>query len=116
MRRVLTALLGALVVMAVAGFPIYVRPQQDPLRADAVVVLGGSHSGARYQRGFSWPTPAGRTIWCCRIPTGPTRSSTGCAPPRSPDSGALLRPRSTLTPGEARQIREPPSTGTPSSS
>jgi hypothetical protein len=70
MRRVLTALLGALVVMAVAGFPIYVRPQQDPLRAaDAVVVLGGSHSGARYQRGFSWPTPAGRTIWCCRIPT-----------------------------------------------
>ena len=53
MRRVLAALLGALVVIAAAGFPVYVRPQQDPLRAaDAVVVLGGSHSGARYQRGL----------------------------------------------------------------
>jgi len=53
MRRVLAALLGLLVLIGVAEFPVYVRPQQDPPRAaDAVVVLGGSHSGARYRRGL----------------------------------------------------------------
>lgn len=40
---ILVALLTAVAATAAAGWPVYVRPQIDPLRrADAIVVLGGT--------------------------------------------------------------------------
>lgn len=40
-------------VVAVAGYPVLVRPQVDPVtHADAVVVLGGSNHDGRVQRGL----------------------------------------------------------------
>jgi uncharacterized SAM-binding protein YcdF (DUF218 family) len=43
----------AIVLVAVAGYPIYVRPQVDtPRPADAILVLGGTTSGQRYLRGL----------------------------------------------------------------
>ena len=42
MLRIVVSVLLCLAVFAVAGFPIYVTPQVDPLRrADAIFVLGG---------------------------------------------------------------------------
>lgn len=46
---------GSLLVLAVvaAGYPVFVRPQLDPVsHADAVVVLGGSNHDGRVQRGL----------------------------------------------------------------
>ncbi|NUS43133.1 MAG: YdcF family protein [Mycobacteriaceae bacterium] len=41
--RVLAAVVAAVGALAALGWPVYVRPQVDPLRhADAVVVLGGT--------------------------------------------------------------------------
>lgn len=52
-RRVIAWLGGIAVVAAVAGIPVYVRPQVDPLRrADAVLVLGGFEYD-RYPYGMS---------------------------------------------------------------
>ncbi len=56
MRRpaALAAVLVTLIALvAAAGYPVYVRPQIDTVRkADAIVVLGGSQSGARYRYGL----------------------------------------------------------------
>ena len=42
----LTAMLATAVVLAVAGYLMFTRPQGDPLtRADAIVVLGGEKDG-----------------------------------------------------------------------
>ena len=50
--RLAVLLAAVLVLLAAAGYPVYVRPQVDELRkADAIVVLGGSHSGDRYRMG-----------------------------------------------------------------
>ncbi|WP_280297711.1 YdcF family protein [Nocardia neocaledoniensis] len=49
MRRsllVLGALLLTALIVAVALWPVYVRPRTDePVRADAILVLGGAHDG-----------------------------------------------------------------------
>ena len=44
----------ALAALAVAaGYPVYVRPQIDTVRkADAILVLGGTSTGARYRYGL----------------------------------------------------------------
>jgi len=53
-RRIARIALGVLLVVAclgLAGFPVYVRPQIDPLsKADAIFVLGG-YGDDRYQLG-----------------------------------------------------------------
>lgn len=51
--RVVALIVVVVAVLAAAGYPVYVRPQVDELRtADAIVVLGGSHSGDRYRLGL----------------------------------------------------------------
>lgn len=48
-----SAVLLVIALVAVAGYPIYVRPQVDaPRPADAILVLGGTASGQRYLRGL----------------------------------------------------------------
>jgi uncharacterized SAM-binding protein YcdF (DUF218 family) len=53
MRRAAALVVGLVVLIALAGYPVFVRPQIDTVRkADAIVVLGGSQSGARYRYGL----------------------------------------------------------------
>ncbi|BBY51364.1 hypothetical protein MARA_48320 [Mycolicibacterium arabiense] len=50
--RLAASIFAVVAALIVAGFPVYVRPQVDPVRkADAILVLGGPSYG-RYARGF----------------------------------------------------------------
>jgi uncharacterized SAM-binding protein YcdF (DUF218 family) len=57
-RRATTSIsalvVAALVILVVAaGYPVYVRPQIDPLRkADAILIVGGADPLPRYRYGF----------------------------------------------------------------
>ena len=51
--RTLAGLLILVMVLAAAGYPVYVRPQIDqPRPADAILVLGGTASAQRYLTGL----------------------------------------------------------------
>jgi len=51
--RTLGALLVLVLGAAVLGYPVYVAPQVDqPRQADAILVLGGTASAARYLKGL----------------------------------------------------------------
>jgi uncharacterized SAM-binding protein YcdF (DUF218 family) len=51
--RTLAGLIVVVVALAVAGYPVYVRPQVDtPRPADAILVLGGTASAQRYLKGL----------------------------------------------------------------
>jgi uncharacterized SAM-binding protein YcdF (DUF218 family) len=49
----ISVLVLVVLVVAVAGYPVYVRPQVDPLRkADAILIVGGADPLPRYRYGF----------------------------------------------------------------
>lgn len=52
-RRVAGVVLVLVLAAAALGYPVYVRPQVDqPRQADAILVLGGTASAARYLTGL----------------------------------------------------------------
>lgn len=104
-RWVVTALL-TVVVAAVAGWPVFVRPQLDPLRpADAIVVLGGTP----YER-FDLGIELARQRWAPQVLIA---ASTGLDDPRMdrycrtgyPFRVVCFEPRPWTTRGEAQEIR-----------
>lgn len=53
MRRAAGLLAALALLVAGAGYPVYVRPQVDTVRhADAILVLGGDAAGPRYRYGL----------------------------------------------------------------
>lgn len=93
-------------VAAVAGWPVFVHPQLDPLRhADAIVVLGGTP----YER-FDIGLELARQRWAPELLIA---ASTGLDDPRMdrycgaehPFRVACFEPRPWTTRGEAQEIR-----------
>lgn len=103
MRWLVAAVLLA-VVLGIAGYPVYVRPQVDTLRkADAILVVGGADPVPRYRYAFE----LARQGWAPHlVVSDPDREMTAaCA---AQYSGFTVEcfvpdPRSTL--GEARELR-----------
>ncbi|NUP25846.1 MAG: YdcF family protein [Nocardia sp.] len=100
------AALVLLVLAAVAGWPVFVRPQVDPLRpADAIVVLGGTP----YER-FDVGLELARRHWAPELLIS---ASTGLDDPRMdrychspfPFRVTCFEPRPWTTRGEAQEIR-----------
>ncbi|WP_280501649.1 YdcF family protein [Nocardia farcinica] len=106
-RRLRLAAIAAVVAaLAVAGIPVYVHPQIDPLRpADAIVVLGGTP----YERFDLGLDLARRGL----APELVIAASTGIDDPRMdrycrgghPFRVACFEPRPWTTQGEAQEIR-----------
>ncbi len=108
-RRWLVAFVLLVSTVAVAGIPVYVRPQVDPLeRADAVFVIGGYDSASRYSFGVDlaedgWApnvvlsAPANErwmAQWCVYFKPHPPLASIRCVTPV---------PGTTM--GEGRELR-----------
>jgi uncharacterized SAM-binding protein YcdF (DUF218 family) len=105
--RRLAVSVGVLLIAAVVGLPVYVRPQVDPLRhADAILILGGEGDG-RYPFGVN----LGLQGWAPNVvasnPRLPEDSSlNGFCATRHP--GIDLRcfvPDPPTTNGEGRELR-----------
>ncbi|MGW6336485.1 YdcF family protein [Nocardia rhamnosiphila] len=104
--RVPLALLVLATLAAVAGWPVFVRPQVDPLRrADAIVVLGGTP----YER-FDVGLELARQQWAPEVLIA---ASTGLDDPRMdrycrtgyPFRVTCFEPHPWTTRGEAQEIR-----------
>ncbi len=95
-------------VLAALGYPVYVRPQVDGLRkADAIVVLGGSASGARYRLGIDLAR-AGRapTLVLSDPYAGKDRFVSGlCGTPQAGLHIECFAPQPRTTRGEGREVR-----------
>jgi uncharacterized SAM-binding protein YcdF (DUF218 family) len=106
-RRLLAPICLVLIAAVIAGLPVYVRPQVDPLRhADAILVLGGPAYG-RYPFGFE----LGVHGWA---PTVVVSNPNGSRDPwltqycATPHPGVDLRcfvPDPPTTKGEGRELR-----------
>ena len=91
-------------VIALAGYPVYVNPQVDPLRkADAILVVGGAEPGPRYRYAFD----LARQGWAPHlVVSDPDRQLTGACAAHHPGFTVhcfVPDPRTTL--GEARELR-----------
>ncbi len=91
-----------IIVAVVAGLPVYVRPQIDPLRhADAIFVLGGRDYD-RYPFGIG----LGEQGWAPIVVLSVDRWRTGlCATPHPDLNLRCFIPDPPTTKGEAREIR-----------
>lgn len=109
MRRGALAAAVLVIAVALAGIPVYVRPQQDPLRtADAVMVLGGSHTGARYRLGLELAHAGRAPELVLSNPYGGTDPFLDrlCATPQPRIRIRCFAPDPHSTLGEAREIRD----------
>jgi uncharacterized SAM-binding protein YcdF (DUF218 family) len=93
-----------MVVLALAGYPVYVRPQIDELRrADAILVVGGADPDPRYRYGFE----LARQGWAPHLViSDPDREQTAQCSDQYPGFTVecfVPDPRTTL--GEARELR-----------
>lgn len=104
--QVIASVLALTALAAVAGWPVFVRPQVDPLRpADAIVVLGGTP----YER-FDLGLELARARWAPELLIA---ASTGLDDPRMdrycrtryPFRVTCFEPRPWTTRGEAQEIR-----------
>jgi uncharacterized SAM-binding protein YcdF (DUF218 family) len=106
-RKVLVPTLVATALLAVAGIPVYVVPQVDPLRpADAILILGG-YSYERYPYGLELAlqglapqvvvsnTAGEEDIWLTDL----------CTHQRYRFTVSCFRPDPPTTTGEARELR-----------
>jgi uncharacterized SAM-binding protein YcdF (DUF218 family) len=92
------------VVLAIAGYPVYVAPQIDPLRkADAIFVVGGADPGPRYRYGFELAHQG----WAPQLViSDPDRAlGTQCAAHYSGFTVECFVPDPRTTLGEARELR-----------
>jgi uncharacterized SAM-binding protein YcdF (DUF218 family) len=106
-RRLAASICALLIASAIAGLPVYVRPQIDrPRHADAILILGGPHY-ARYQFGFD----LGAQGWAPNVVvSNPSGSDdpwlTGyCAAPHSEFHLYCFSPDPSTTKGEGRELR-----------
>jgi len=102
--RIVVAVLVVAVLAGVAGYPVYVRPQVDPLRkADAILVVGGAAPKQRYRYGFD----LARRGWAPHLvlsnPSGQAGAACATRDPRFTLECFDPRPPTTL--GEARELR-----------
>jgi uncharacterized SAM-binding protein YcdF (DUF218 family) len=105
-RRVVAGFCVVSLIAAIAGFPIYVRPQIDPLRhADAILVLGGQGYD-RYVLGFQ----LGEQGWAPDVvvsnPNGPGDRwlTKYCATPNAEFRLHCFNPDPDTTRGEGREL------------
>jgi uncharacterized SAM-binding protein YcdF (DUF218 family) len=100
---VVTVLAGA----ALAGVPVYVRPQIDPLRhADAILILGGEGHG-RYPYGFRLAAAGWAPEVVVSNPLGSKDDwlTDFCATPHREFKMHCFVPEPPTTQGEARELR-----------
>lgn len=108
-RRWLVSICALLIVAAIAGVPVFVRPQIDQLRhADAIFVLGGE-GYSRYPFGMSLQIQGWAPIVVVSNPHGPRDVwlNNFCVTPH-PDLNLNMRcfvPDPPTTKGEARELR-----------
>ncbi|MCV7227829.1 hypothetical protein H7J73_17545 [Mycolicibacterium komossense] len=99
------AFVAVLVVatLVVAGYPVYVRPQIDPLRkADAILIVGGADPLPRYRYGFEL---AGQGWAPHLVVSDPDRQLTKACGVRYPGfTVECFVPDPRTTQGEAREI------------
>jgi uncharacterized SAM-binding protein YcdF (DUF218 family) len=106
-RRFLTSTCAFLVVAMIAGLPVYVRPQIDPLRhADAIFILGGP----TYDR-YPFGMDLGQQGWAPMVvvsnPNGAKDPwlSKMCAKPPDGLNLQCFNPHPGTTKGEAQELR-----------
>lgn len=106
-RRVLVTACLLLIVAAVAGLPVYVRPQIDPLRhADAIFILGG-RDHQRYSLGFE----LGAQGWAPNVVVSNPNGTNDrwltdlCAAPHQRFDLHCFVPDPSTTKGEGRELR-----------
>jgi uncharacterized SAM-binding protein YcdF (DUF218 family) len=106
-RRWVVSVWLVLIAAAIAGLPVYVRPQVDPLRhADAILILGGPGC-ARYPFGFELGAQGWAPIVVVSNPNGARDPwlNQSCV---TPHPGVTLRcfvPDPPTTKGEGRELR-----------
>ncbi|BBZ32033.1 YdcF family protein [Mycolicibacterium confluentis] len=103
MRRLVALLLAAVVVVGVAGYPVFVSPQVDDVRAaDAILVVGGDGPEARVRHGLD----LARQGWARHVvlssPGGQVAKYCSLDDPAFTVECFDPKPRSTL--GEAREL------------
>jgi uncharacterized SAM-binding protein YcdF (DUF218 family) len=95
------------IVSAIVGLPVYVRPQTDALRhADAIIILGGEYE-ARYPFGIALASEGWASTVVVSNPNGKADRwlTNRCA---NPPSGITLQcfvPDPSTTKGEGRELR-----------
>jgi hypothetical protein len=106
-RRWVIAIWVLLIAAVVAGLPVYVWPQTDPLRrADAILVLGG-YGYDRYRLGFE----LGSDGWAPTVVVSNPNSSEDpwltkyCATPHPDFDLHCFMPDPPTTKGEGRELR-----------
>jgi hypothetical protein len=107
MVRWVGAMSALLVAAAIAGLPVYVRPQVDQLRrADAIFVLGGDFYD-RYPFGFGLGLQGWAPIVVVSNPHGPEDAwlFRFCATPHPGLNLHCFVPDPITTKGEARELR-----------
>lgn len=107
LRRWTVALCLTVCVAAIAGFPVYIRPQVDPLRqADAIVILGG----VGYQR-YTFGLDLGAQGWAPNVVVSNPRGAQDqwltsyCAAPHPAFHLYCFVPDPPTTRGEGRELR-----------
>jgi uncharacterized SAM-binding protein YcdF (DUF218 family) len=98
---------GLVCVVVLAGVPVYVRPQIDPLRhADAILILGG-YEYDRYRFGLELATEGWAPAVAVSNPNGPRDRwlTEYCATPHSEFELHCFIPDPNTTVGEAQELR-----------
>jgi uncharacterized SAM-binding protein YcdF (DUF218 family) len=106
-RRAVVLVCLLVVIVVIAGFPVYVRPQIDPLRhADAILVLGGPGYG-RYIQGFQLAQEGWAPNLVISNPNGPRDAwlTWRCGEPGSGYKLSCFDPAPETTKGEGRELR-----------
>lgn len=94
------------IVAAIAGYPVYVRPQIDPLRhADAILVLGGQGYD-RYRLGLELGDEGWADAVVVSNPNGPEDAwlTNYCATAETRFELHCFRPAPETTKGEGREL------------
>ena len=106
-RRLLVSACLLTTAAAIAGLPVYVRPQIDPLRhADAILILGGEYY-SRYAFGFDLAMQGLAPNLVVSNPRGADNADLTelCATPNSEFALHCFIPDPPTTKGEAQELR-----------
>jgi len=106
-RRLTVSVCVLVIAAAVAGLPVYVRPQTDPLRhADAILILGGEYN-ERYPFGFALASEGWASTVVVSNPKGKADRwlTNRCANPPTGIAMHCFVPDPSTTKGEGRELR-----------